>query len=268
MRLRLSFLLLIGFFTIQFAHGQTADTIRPGKGHMMTGYLKPGLQQYFIYMQDPNKNRELTFWYWMRDISLETHNGVKTFAISQRWYGSDTSWFRTVYSLNAQEDFAPIFFKETTGGPKSVAYNWNADGISGADTVEGNTKKAFSLKFDAPNMNWNLDIETFEMLPLAEGKSFLINFYDAGLDPPAYVLYKVIGSEELSLFGGERTDCWKLTTSGKDPQGNAYSEVYWISKKGHEFLKEEDIYGTSMYRVKVKMPAGMPDLTKKFTKLG
>jgi hypothetical protein len=268
MRLLSSFLLLISMHIVQLAHGQAADTIRPGKGHLMTSYLKPGLQQYFIYMQDPHKNRELTFWYWLRDISLETHNGAKVFAIKQRWYGSDSSWFRTVYSLNAQDDFAPIYFAETSGGARSADYNWNADGISGADTVEGNVKKAFHLKFDAPNMNWNLDIETFEMLPLAEGKSFLINFYDAGLDPPAYVLYKVIGSEELSLFGGEKTDCWKLTTEGKDSKGEPYSEIYWISKKGHEFLKEEDIYGTSMYRVKVKMPAGMPDLTKKFTSQG
>jgi hypothetical protein len=239
-----------------------ADTIRPGKGHLMTGVLKPGLNQYLIYHQDPKDKQVLIFWYWLRDIKIETRNGTPCFTINQHWYGNDSAMYRSVYSVNAREDFAPIYHSESVRG-KTNAYNWNADGITGADTVQGNVQKAFNLRFDAPNLNWNLDIETFEMLPLAEGKSFLINFYDAGLDPPQYVLYKVTGSEELSLFGGDKTDCWKLVTEGKGSKGDVYSETYWISKKGHEFLKEEDSY-TGMYRVKVKMPAGMPDLMKKF----
>jgi len=239
-----------------------ADTIRPGKGHLMTNVLKPGLRQYLIYYQDPKKVDKLGFWYWVRDIAIETHNGVRAFAITQHWYGSDSSSFRTVYSLNELKDFAPMYHMERVRG-KTLAYNWHADGVTGADTVEGNVRKAFSLRFTDPNLNWNLDIETFEMLPLASGKSFLINFYDAGLDPPAYVLYKVAGSEEISLFGGEKADCWKLTNEGKARDGSAYSETFWIDKKTHEFLKEEDSYN-GMYRVKVKLPGSMPDLLKKF----
>ena len=72
------------------------------------------------------------------------------------------------------------------------------------------------------------------MLPLAAGKSFLINFYDAGLSPPKYVLYTVTGSEEVELMNGERMDCWKLVTEGADPKTGAYSETYWISKATHE----------------------------------
>jgi len=108
------------------------------------------------------------------------------------------------------------------------------------------------------NLNWNLDIETFEMLPLAAGKSFLINFYDAGLDPPQYVRYTVTGSEKLAL-GAAEVDCWVLATEGKDPRGAAYTETYWISKKDHEFLKEVDRFNGTI-RYKIRMPALTPDV--------
>jgi len=46
--------------------------------------LKPGLRQYLVYFQYPQRNRQLSFWYWMRDIAVEMHQGVKTFAITQQ----------------------------------------------------------------------------------------------------------------------------------------------------------------------------------------
>ena len=239
-------LLLIHLFLAAFAHGQ-ADTIRPGKGHLMTEILKPGLRQYLVYFQNPRKADRLGFWYWMRDIKIDTKDGKQYFAISQHWYGGDSLSYRQAYSLNRRSDFAPIYHSEMVRG-KTKAYDWSGQGITGADTVA----------FTAPNFNWNLDIETFEMLPLAAGKSFLINFYDAGLEPPKYVLYTVTGSEELTVMNGEKIDCWMLFTKGESPRG-PYTETYWISKKTHEFLKEEDDFG-SMYRYKVKMPGMAPDL--------
>src|SRR5882762_460387 len=47
-----------------------ADTIRPGKGHLMTDVLQPGLRQYLVYFQNPKQPRALNFWYWMRDIAV------------------------------------------------------------------------------------------------------------------------------------------------------------------------------------------------------
>ena len=238
-----------------------ADTIRPGKGGLMTAVLQPGLRQYLVYFQNPKQPRALNFWYWMRDISTGTRNGAPALIITQHWYGGDTLAYRKVYSVNATADFAPLYHSEEVGG-KVHAYEWGREGIRGSDTVEGNTKKGFSLSFGEPNLNWNLDIETFEMLPLAAGRSFLINFYDAGLEPPKYVLYSVIGSEDLVLLDGKRSDCWKLYTEGTSPRGK-YSETYWISKAKHEFLKEEDVFG-GMYRYKIKMPSAAPDLLQKF----
>jgi len=246
-------LLLLHLLVAAISKGQ-ADTIRPGKGHLLTETLKPGLRQYLVYFQNPQHADRLGFWYWLRDISIETRDGIKYFAITQHWYGGDSTAYRKVYSENAVEDFAPVYHTETVRG-KTRSYHWTGKDIKGADS--------FYLSFNEPNLNWNLDIETFEMLPLGEGKSFWINFYDAGLDPPKYVLYKVTGSEELTLMSGEKVDCWKLYTEGSSPRG-PYSETYWISKQGHEFLKEEDSF-SGIYRYKIKMPGSAPDLLKKFT---
>ena len=244
------------------AHAQT-DTIRLNDHRLNTSALTPGLYQYLVYFQDPKKKTTLRFSLWLRNIQLQDRNGEKVFTITQHWLGNDSAAYRSIYSINKAADFAPVYHSETIG-TKTKAYNWGPDKISGADSVAQNLQKSFSLDFKLPNFNWNLDIETFEMLPLAPGKSFAINFYDAGLDPPAYVSYKVIGSEVIQTRSDEKTDCWKLATEG-DYKGTHYSETYWISKKSHEFLKEEDSFN-GMYRYKIKMPANAPDLMARWVK--
>jgi len=259
-------LLLIHLLIAAISRGQTvgqADTIRPGKGQLLTAVLKPGLRQYLVYFQYPQKADRLGFWYWMRDIAIETKSGQRCFSITQHWYGGDSLSYRKVYSLNRVSDFAPVYHCETVRG-KTGAYNWTAEGIAGADSVEDNSRKGFYLRFTEPNLNWNLDIETFEMLPLAAGKSFLINFYDAGLEPPKYILYKVTGSETLTVMNGEKMDCWKLLTQGESSRG-AYTQTFWISKQTHEFLKEEDAFN-GIYRYKIKLPGMAPDLLSRFVR--
>jgi hypothetical protein len=255
-------MLLACFVSILTADAQI-DTIRMQDKRLITSALKPGLNQYLVYFQTTTKQKTLGFWFWLRDIKMEDRGGEKVFTINQHWFGNDTLSYRTVYSVNRAADIAPIYHAEMVRN-KVNAYNWNADKITGADSVSQNSKKGFSLDFKLPNFNWNLDIETFEMLPLAEGKTFAINFYDAGLDPPGYVNYKVTGSEVIATLNNEKVDCWKLFTES-DYNGNHYSETYWISKKGHEFLKEEDVYKGG-YRYKVKMLASATDLMERFGK--
>ena len=238
------------------------DTIRVGDHQLLTTRLRPGLTQYLIYMQDPAHKTELGFWYWLRDISVETINGSPSIVISQHWYGSDSTTYREIRSVNKADDFSPVFHKETSLG-KTRAYNWGKEKITGADTVAGNTINDFTLNFKAPNYNWNLDVETFEMLPLSEGKAFAIYFYDAGIDTPQYAVYKVTGSEVLKTLDNQEADCWKLVTEGQY-NTSRYSETYWISKKTHEFLKEEDHYG-KFFRLKIRMPVCSPDLLQLFS---
>ncbi len=239
-----------------------ADTIRPGKTGLIVRALKPGLRQYLLCYQNPKTNRQLSFWYWLREISIGKQQGKDVFIIDQLWYGSDTTSYRSVYSINAAGDFAPLYHKELVKG-KLNAYNWAADGIKGADSVEGNVRKDFSLAFAEPGYNWNLDIETFEMLPLAEGKVFLINFYDAGYSIPKYIRYVVTGSEKIRLLDGVQTDCWILHN---EDTGHGSTETYWISKRDHQFLKEEDHFN-GMIRYKIRLPDMMPDIRAGFDRI-
>jgi hypothetical protein len=250
----------ISFACCLAAYSQT-DTIRVKDKRLNTAVLKPGSNQYLVYFQAPKKKKILNLSFWLRNIQLEERNGEKVFAITQHWYSNDSTSYRYIYSLNSAVDFAPVYHSEAING-KTKAYNWYRDKITGADSVAGNLQKDFKLNFTAPNFNWNLDIETFEMLPLAAGKNFMINFYDAGLSPPEYVSYRVTGSEVIATLDNQKVDCWKLFTEG-DYKGNHYSETYWISKKAHEFLKEEDSFNGG-YRYKIKMPAAAPDLVQRF----
>jgi hypothetical protein len=263
-----SWLLYIGmaiFFLLLQSNSVLAqvDTIRLKDKRLNTATLKPGMRQYLVYFQMPKSPKNLRFWLWLRDTKIETRNGEKVFATSQHWYGSDSISYRTVYSVNRVSDFSPIYHSETIAG-RNKSFNWDANKIVSADTVAANTLKNFSFDFAVPNYNWNLDIETFEMLPLAAGKTFAVNFYDAGLGKPDYIIYKVTGSEAIMTLDNQKVDCWKLFNES-EYKGQKASETFWISKKGHEFLKEEDTFPGG-FRYKVKMPGEAVNLLPKFAK--
>ncbi|MES2268375.1 MAG: hypothetical protein V4520_16550 [Bacteroidota bacterium] len=239
------------------------DTIRLKDHRLNTATLKPGLRQYLVYFQSPKKTKSLGYWLWLRDTKVENRNGQRVLVTSQHWYGNDSTSYRTVYSVNRMSDFAPVYHAENVAG-NNRAYNWSEDKIRGADTVATNMQKSFSLDFTSPNFNWNLDIETFQMLPLAEGKTFAINFYDAGSGKPDYIIYKVAGNEVIMTMDNQKVDCWKLVNES-DYKGQHATQIFWISKKGHEFIKEEDTFPGG-FRYKVKLPVTAYNVLSRFAK--
>jgi hypothetical protein len=259
--LTLSLIALSTLFNLSQASAQKTDTIRPGNHQLQTRYLTTGLKQYLVYFQDSKAPKTMRYSLWLRNVAKINRGGQALYAITQHWYAQDTAAYRYIYSLNRQADFAPVYHTETIGS-KTKAYNWYADHMVSADTVAGNLQKNFSLKFNEPNFNRNLDIETYEMLPLAAGKTFAISFYDAGLTPPQYEVLKVTGSEVLTTLDNRKVDCWILAT--KSEHNNVvYTQTYWISKLGHEMLKEEDSFG-GRYRYKVNLPGLAPDVLQHF----
>lgn len=238
------------------------DTIIPGNHKLNVNTLKPGLKQYLVYAQSAAKNKALNLSVWVRDVKAGTRNGEAVITTTQHWYSNDTAAYRSVYSVNRAADFIPIYHTETIGS-HTRAYNWTSTQVTGADTVAANESKTFKLELQKPCFNWNLDIETFEQLPLAAGKSFAISFYDAGHSVPQFELYKVTGGEVITMLDNTKIDCWKLETGGKAPNGMAYTQTFWLSKKGHEFIKEEDKFGPNM-RVKIKLPLTTPNIVGNF----
>jgi hypothetical protein len=259
-RLSIIALIIITLFQAKLTHAQKIDTILPGKD-LLVKQLKPGLKQYMVYVQMPARNKSMNVSLWVRNVERIATGEQAVYRTTQHWYGADTNQYRHIISLNNASDFSPVYHEETVGS-KTKAYNWSAKKVTGADTLNANLAKDFNLDLNFPAFNWNLDIETFEMLPLTAGKIFAIPFYDAGTVPPAYVIYKVAGSEVLSLFGNEKVDCWKLVQEG-DYRGNKFTQTFWISKKTHEFLKEEDAFNGG-YRYKVKLPANAANVVARF----
>lgn len=242
---------------LQSVSAQT-DTIDQQHVRLRTAFLQPGVKQYLVYFQVPTHPNWLGLSLWTREIEKKG----EVFHITQHWYSDDSTRYLESHSINSAADFSPLYHAETRG-KEQRAYRWSATAITG-DTTAGNKAADFKLDFDRPNYNWNLDMETFEMLSLKAGKTFVIQFYDAGLEPPKYVTYKVTGSEMLSTYDGQSVDCWKLFTEGESPRGH-YTQTFWISKAGHEFLKEEDAFGGA-YRYKVKLPGSAPYLPGKFAR--
>lgn len=257
-----SVLLLIIFFAAQpQSAAAQIDTIRLKDNRLNTASLKPGMRQYLVYFQSPKAKKMLYLSLWMRNTQVENRNGESVFVTQQHWLGNDSSNYRRVYSVNRLSDFSPIYHSETLAG-KNKSFNWGSEQIIGADTVLNNSQKDFTLHLENPCFNWNLDIETFEMLPLAAGKVFAINFYDAGFGKPDYALYKVRGSELINTLDNKKVDCWILQYESEH-NGQKAIQKFWITKKGHEFMKEEDSFGGS-YRYKVKLPSTAFNLLTRF----
>src|SRR6185312_1773448 len=117
------------------------------------------------------------------------------------------------------------------------------------DSTRAKCEKELAGSLDAYNLNWHDDLVIYSMLPYKAGRTFLINYYDPGFGAPQEVAYTVTGSDWLVNRGGDRLACWVL-----EHNEDAATEKYWISKKSHEVLKEEDhITASGLYRFKFKL---------------
>jgi hypothetical protein len=90
------------------------------------------------------------------------------------------------------------------------------------------------------------------LLPYKEGRKFVIKFYDPGFGKAQDAKYDVTGSESLLGSDGSRIDCWVMQHNFEIPSGGNGTQRFWISKRTHEILKEEDKTPDG-YRYKLKI---------------
>jgi hypothetical protein len=117
-------------------------------------------------------------------------------------------------------------------------FNFSPTAISApaGDTADN---KGFTISLQQPTFNWELDMETFSMLPFAKGKTFAINFYHPGSTVgPKFYRYTVEGEEKLESMQGKKIDCWKLTCYY---DGANYS-TWWIDKHTCTVVKMKERY--------------------------
>lgn len=240
-------LILVFFCTAVHAQNK-ADTIRAGD--LQLKYLPLGTKQYLVYIKT-KEGLKKGIWLWERTTSRELFHEQPSITIRQQWTTSDTGFnSRQITSVVNANDFTPVY--HTTTNPKTgkEAYNFHTTEIVTADSIADAGRKDFKMVITEPAFNWELDLETFPLLPLKEGKTFAVNFYHPGSKTgPAWYNYTVTGSEKLKTTNGETVDCYKLYTEYANNRGNS---TWWLSKKTHEVLKMEEHFG-AITRYKLKL---------------
>ena len=234
---------------------QKTDTVLIDPTKVNTKVLKPGVHRWLVYFKTGKDSSRTNFNLWTRNLDFITYKGREAIAVTQEWE-DNTSITHKVYSVCDRKTFAPLYqdswwknrgntvfdFIEKTGSIRDTL-------LTDADTARGkkNMYAAFKQALNQYVLNWHLDLETFPLLPYKENTTFLINFYEAGSQPPAQQAYTVTGSGTLTGLNNEPIDCWLLTHTSPNNK-----EVFWISKKSKEVLKLEQQFG-SRFRYKVKL---------------
>lgn len=244
------FLLL---FLLPFSGLAQVDSIRMISEKSIRENLKEGTNQYLVFSQNKKKSKQTHVGLWSRTVKFKTFSGKEVIEITQRWFDSDTSFYRSIYSLMDRKTFLPIHHRTWMQRTGVEAFDFYPNKIMGSDSVVNNSRKGFSVSLSQPMLNWELDMETFGLLPLAANKTFAINFYHPGSkSAPATYEYKVIGDAVLTSMDGSSVPCWKLKIDYSKFGPDSWA-IFYISKKGKEMLKMEEQFGQGI-RYKVKLP--------------
>lgn len=246
-------ILLFAVALLPWIASAQVDTIYRLDSKLIKQYLKPSSNQYLVFIQRKSDPRMAFTSVWSRDVKFVNRGGKDLIEIDQKWYSSDTSRVRKVYSLMNASDFSPIYHKATLNRTVE-AFDFYSDRIVGSDSVVKNTRKDFTLALEKSALNWELDMEIFPLLNLKAGKGFAISFYHpGGKTPPNIYEYKVIGEENIQIVNGATVPCWKLRI---DYDAKTWA-IFYISKKEREVLKMEEDFGGGV-RYKVKLSNSVP----------
>lgn len=201
-----------------------------------TSKLKTGSKTYLVYTEDKESGDIRNSMIWERNVSIEESKGNKVFVINQLWRSAGSQQRRTLHSISDFDSFKPIYHK--TSNPKGeYAFNFNAGSILGDKTLPKNQVADFELRVESLPLNWELDMETFQMLNFSSEKVFNLFFYHPGSKTkPRFYQYKVIGSEIINHAGID-IDCWQLSIFYE--KHNVHT-TFWIDKKTQSTVKVVD----------------------------
>lgn len=221
------------------------DTVYQLNYKQIKKYLKPSHNQYLVFVQRNDNPSNTMTWIWSREVRI--YEKTERIEIEQKWYASDSTKYRYVFSQVRSNDFSPVYHYSKMNN-KIEAFNFHENYVIGADSIVNNEKANFKLNVEKPFLNWELDMEIFPLLELKAGKHFAINFYHpGGVRAPRLYEYKVIGEESVKTLDGN-VECWKLRIDHSEK----YWAIFYISKKSREVLKMEEDFGIGK-RYKVKL---------------
>ncbi len=229
--------LSLGLLIISFPlFAQKLDTLHAGKP--LKDFDKLNYEQFDFEVYSERDGKRSKSILMTSTTSKEQINGHECVMISHVW--SSPNFNGNFRAIVESETFKPIIQIRNANKGKE-AYRFSDSQVAGLDTALNNTAADYSLDLPFPVFNFEIDIETFSILPLAANKEFMIPFFHAGSaqSPPAYYKLIVEKSDKIDIPGQGKVACWVLYM---DYHGKQVSR-FWYTKKDRKFVKMEGEYG-------------------------
>jgi len=201
-------LLLVAIVLLSIEGNAQSDTMLLSSSNINSKVLTPGTHTYLVYFRKGKDSTRIALSIWNRTISFEQYDGKEVIAIRQLWESNDTVVHKA-YSISDRESLQLYYQESWWKGRGTTLMDMNrkvltlqGKQLSDADTSRNlkNAWDAFKQAILQYSLNWHLDLETFGTLPFKKGRTFGINFYDAGFSAPALQYYTVTGSAVLKGY--------------------------------------------------------------------
>jgi hypothetical protein len=227
-------MILIGFgLSLQ---AQSIDTIRVGHKFSRINQLEIGTKQDAIYSEIDGTIRSVTI--MSKTTEMVIIDGKEYLSFRHRWGNGNPEMEGDFYYLCEPETLRPVQHIRNSKRNGKEAFSFQGMKIVGLDSAKDNAKKDFKLDLKEPTFNWEIDLETYSVLPMKDGYEAVMNFYHPGGSAPNFYNLKVIGSEKLILPNGSEMDCWILFTD----YGGTQPTRFWYTKVNQNFVKMEGEY--------------------------
>lgn len=225
---------LTTLFLIGMALGLKAqDTIRVGHKFKMFKHLEMGIKTDLIHHE---RNGVIMGSVKTRTTELVTLEGQELLKITHAWkYANNKNEGKFVFYCSP-ETLEPIAHFRTTANKGLETFSFSESQITAIDTVKAGVNSDFNIALEEPSYNWEIDLETYSLIPMKKGKKVVMNFYHPGGNTnPGFYTMEIIGSEKLPLADGSEMDCWILFTDYNGTQ----KTKFWYTKKHQNFVKME-----------------------------
>jgi hypothetical protein len=239
-----------------------ADTVRLSVGDRLERFdlLKPAVHRYVRYSVGVDGSRKVID-IWQRTMTIEkpADGGAPALHIAQRWDEADgkvvliqDSWFeRDTFRASTH-----VRHVERDGKTQIGGYRFGDREVVGMQELADNARKDFVKPLPQPSYNFETDMEFLQTLPLAEGRTFDIPFYDAGVDEPGRYPFVVAGSARVPGPDGRPVDCWLVTA---DYNTGKVVNRFWIAKSTQVLIREEGALADGGTIVKALLPVESGD---------
>lgn len=224
---------LIGLLVSAVTVAQETDTIHVGIPFQRYGQMEFGQYQLVTYTEINGQVRMPS----LKTVEVrEVERGSRTLlSIRHSWVSGHPEGNGAFEYLCEPKTLRPVQHIRKTPKNGTEAFAFHKNQVMSLDTVADNALLDFNLPLSVPTYNWEADLETYSLLPMQEGYRAVMNFYHPGGSPPGYYLLEVVGSEQLSLPGGQKLNCWVLFTD----YGGRQPTRFWYTKGTQLFIKME-----------------------------